>query len=210
MNIPKSFKDISITQFIAINDLLQDDSLDELDRNIKLISILTNQTVEQVENQSLTMLNFQIKNLGWLKELKFKPEPKDFQVGKIYFKMPKDLTQITTAQFIDLSTYTENPENILMNLPNCLASICKTYRKIGPFKVPKYLTFKEKAEILNKANIGDVYPNLLFFWTLFEESLPDIQLYLNQQITEIVKEAMTEETLVQDSQSNTQQGKDGY
>ena len=210
MTLPKSYKDINISQFNSIYDLFQDQTLEPLDRNIKLLAQLTSKPLSEIEAMPLPELTGAIKQMAGITDLNFIAKPLNFKCGGYYWKPVKDSTKLGTSQFIDLSVYTENPDNIIQNLPKILATVCTPYKMVCGIRFNCNIPFQRKCELLEEARVSDVYPIALFFCQVYEILLPDILIYLNEKTQKIVKEAMQEAISMQDSQLNTQPEKNGF
>ena len=66
IELPNSWHDISIEKFPLIYDITRDKEIDPIDREIRVISILTGITVAEVEKIRIDQLKELIKNVNFI------------------------------------------------------------------------------------------------------------------------------------------------
>lgn len=210
MRLPKSYREITINQFSAINDILKDDSLSELEKNIRLLSIIAKKDISEVEAMPVPEFKNCIKKLEWISEINYIPAPTNFKCGKYYWKPIKDVTHINMSQFIDISSYYNDESNIINNLPAILATICTPYRFVFGLKFKTSLSFDEKKKILINASIHDIYPISLFFCAVYSRLQKDILIYLSRKQNQMKREIIDGQISMLDSALNIAGQKNGY
>ena len=98
----KSWKDVSIKDYYEINEILEDKSYDEMDRDVQLFAILQEMDPEEAYNLPLPVYYQKKLELGWVWN---KPKQEDigdaYVIGDHRYKVLIDPMQMTTAQYID-------------------------------------------------------------------------------------------------------------
>lgn len=114
INMVDSWEDMSINQFITLNQTIQAD-IPETYKTVNIISVLTGLSVEEVERMPITVFAKLKNQLDFLNtEIpKVKHEDKYNLNGRIY-TLNADISSITTAQYIDYQTYIKENNPIQM------------------------------------------------------------------------------------------------
>lgn len=114
INMVDSWEDMSINQFIILNQTIQAD-IPETYKTVNIISILTGLSVEEVERIPITVFAKLKNQLDFLNtEIpKVKHKDKYNLNGRIY-TLNADISSITTAQYIDYQTYIKENNPIQM------------------------------------------------------------------------------------------------
>jgi hypothetical protein len=169
-------KEITVKQFIAVMDILQDEFyVTETDRDVALLACLTGKP----EAYFLEMKLNEFK--AWKNKLEVidldsieAKAPKHLKVnGKTYAPI-FDFRKLSAGQFVDVTTFCKDPEEIINNLPKILASLCvPTKRGLFGYKLQPYLSVEheEVANDMLEASIIDAYGIALFFWAVWKGSL---------------------------------------
>lgn len=114
INMVDSWEDMSINQFIILNQTIQAD-IPETYKTVNIISVLTGLSVEEVERIPITVFAKLKNQLDFLNtEIpKVKHKDKYNLNGRIY-TLNADISSITTAQYIDYQTYIKENNPIQM------------------------------------------------------------------------------------------------
>lgn len=114
INMVDSWEDMSINQFITLNQTLQAD-IPETYKTVNVVSILTGISVEEIEKMPITVFTALKNRLDFLNTdiPKVKHEDKYNLNGRIYV-LNADISSITTAQYIDYQTYIKENNPIQM------------------------------------------------------------------------------------------------
>lgn len=197
---PKTWNDISVAQFIKIYDLYQDESLDNIDRQVRLLSNVTGKTIDEIED--LSILDFKLLSIkhDYLHHLPEEKPAKDFKAGGYYWKIQKDVTKLTTAEYINLSELLKEKENVIVNLPSILSIFCVPHNKFLWFKWPAKLEPEKIKELLSNASIAPMYSMALFFCRLLIHLTVSMKDSLEIRIREMMQ------TQSQQSQTHTTTG----
>lgn len=108
MEYKKSWNDVTIDEFIQIEESYRDTDMSDEDRTLNLIYLLTDQDPLQMPfsefKKALSALQF-IKG-----EVPSNPLKKRYELNGTKYRLMQALDKITTAQYIDYTTYLRNME----------------------------------------------------------------------------------------------------
>jgi len=188
MRLPKSWNEVSIEQFIEVYDIAQDESIEPIDKSIRIFSILSGLSIDQVEDLTLDEWTQYQQQIKFINDFPKATYPKSFKLEGYIWKPTLDVRKITAGEYISSIELTKDRENIIINTPKLAALYLTPYKGWWIFKKKAELTFEEKANILNRANVNQIYPLALFFCTLLMKLMENIPDYLNKTMKEIQKE----------------------
>jgi hypothetical protein len=187
MKIPKSWAEVTVSQFQEISRL---DRNDELDYLINSISVLCHMDIPDVENLTITELRDISSQMTFLNELptkfvnEFKIDGKTYQVDPL-------IHHITAGQYIDLNKYIQ--DGVEENLHKILTCFCfPTYKRLMRRKRLKYgvgYDLNELADKFQGVSIDVVYPICVFFCKLTSGLMPLIQDSLINKVEKMNKQA---------------------
>ena len=189
MKLPKGWHEIKLSQFIDIYDVIQDSSIDDIDKSIRIFSLLSGLSIDDVESMTLSAWSEQQEKIKWVMNLPEAGIPKSFKLGGYLWKPVLDIRQITAGDYITSVELTKNPENIIINIPQ-LAALYLTPHK-GLFKRKADLSYEQRVNILKEASVAQIYPLTLFFCKVLiglMESIPD---YLIDRMNQMTSQADT-------------------
>jgi hypothetical protein len=194
MKIAQSWKDVSITEFIELYDIVQDASIDKLDKSIRIFSILSGLSVDEVESMTLDAWVQAQKDIAWVNEFPKATNPKPFRLGGYLWKPRLDIRQITAGEYISVTELTKDYENIVINTPKLIALFVTPYKGWWLFKRKIDLTFDAKVEVLKTASVEKIYPMTLFFCTLLIKLVETIPSFLNSTMNQLKEKLQKEQT----------------
>lgn len=114
INMVDSWEDMSINQFIILNQTIQAD-IPETYKTVNIISILTGLSVEEVERIPITVFAKLKNQLDFLNTEIPKVQHKDkYNLNGRIYTLNADISSITTAQYIDYQTYIKENNPIQM------------------------------------------------------------------------------------------------
>lgn len=117
-----------------------------------VIAIVTDTTVDVIQEMPIDKLKEKIKELAWLGTLPPDSPKFKIEINGIKYKAPKDESDFNTSGYIEYKTFLKG--GLIENLHLILATIYRPEEK---------QSHKERAEIFKKVMIGDVY-GMVFFW----------------------------------------------
>ena len=194
MKIAQSWKDVSITEFIELYDIVQDSTIDKLDKSIRIFSILSGLSIDEVESMTLDAWVQAQEDIAWVNEFPKATNPKPFRLKGYLWKPRLDIRQITAGEYISVTEFTKDYENIVINTPKLIALFVTPYRGWWLFKRKVDLTFDAKIEILKTASVEQIYPMTLFFCTLLIKLVEVIPSFLNSTMSQMKEKLVKEQT----------------
>ena len=175
MKLPNSLKDIKVKQYQTIAPLLSDLNLDTW---IKIMSILSGKTTEQIEDIDTGTFKKYRKQLQFL--LADKPQfvKKYLWINGSLYKGTNNADDLNTSQYVAIKTFLSqgSPVEQLHNIAPCC------YKKLT-FKGWKYNGddhVKLSEAFLNKPT-SDVLPLVFFCFRVLYNSTIDSEAYLEAQ-----------------------------
>jgi hypothetical protein len=181
MNIAKSWADVTVKQFILANELTNDKSIEPVEKEIRLVSLLAGEKMEAIEALTISKFKELAAHLSFLNDTDIKGIHPSFKIGKHNVKVQYLITELTAGQYIDICEYTKKPEEIFNNIHNIMAVISDVYYSKMFKKV--YLTHGEKSDLFyNQLTMDKCYPVAVFFWKVFQGLTKDILNSLNKEV----------------------------
>jgi len=152
MKLPKSWKEITVEQFIELQGINEESFGSLFLYNLEVLSIATDEPIEELEDLSIDELLGYINKLSWLKK---EPSKRIEDIEDLKFK---PFRHISLGEFIDLEYYFG--QNYVEHLPT-ICGIC--YRLVGvnnwnqqQFEPYQYSP-KERGSKFLDVPISDVY-----------------------------------------------------
>ena len=184
ITIPTTWFDVSIEKFPLIYDIVRDKDIDPIDREIRVISIMSDVPVADIEKIRIDKLKELIKTVNFVFKMDFPKPVQMFRHNGYRWVVSYDITKISAGDFISISKLTESEESIMANLPQLVAMFVKPY-KLSWLKYKEVeMDYKERVEHIKSMNVGIVYPLCVFFCKLIENLYPTIEDYLVNQMKE--------------------------
>jgi hypothetical protein len=100
MKLPKSWNDITISQFIECNQVVKEEFESVFDHEVEILSILTDEDIDYFLELSFDELSDIIKQVDFLKK-----QPRQKLTNKIGSFQYKGVNNLTLGEFIDLENY---------------------------------------------------------------------------------------------------------
>lgn len=172
ITIPTSYDDITIDQYQRITAVLKMKSLTPEDRNLALLSILTNRPVKELVNVRAADIDKVTGGLAWLLNI---PAAEELPLvdrfhldGKEYGFIP-DPQNMSVGEFADLESKTSD---LSTNLHEIAAILYRpvTRRFVNHYAIEPYAPTLAKKMAMKQAPLGAVMSAVVFFYT-FESRL---------------------------------------
>ena len=168
MKIIDNYRKLPIGKYNEIVKLCETE-MDEVDRKVKIVGILTGLTEEEVLNLPLTEFTECCAKAQFLdKECPENLIPsvsKSYPVGGFNLVPVTDMRKVTTAQYIDFITFSKDKEHNIVEMLSC-------------FLVPKGMDYNEGYDILDVHNaikeemsVAEVLALLAFFFGSWTRSI---------------------------------------
>lgn len=194
IKLPDNWNEVSLNDYIEIVDVIQID-MDELDKQIKVISILSKVSEDYLLKLSLTDIKKLIVHIGFIytQPKGIKP-PNTITLKGIVYNVNYDLRSITGGEYIDLCEYSKDAKEVTKNLPNILAIFIKPkakecYEVVQGKKVQTNESRNNIAKLLlDEMNMQDVLAMSSFFLRSWEALTKATVNYLEKQNKKIEKQ----------------------
>lgn len=191
LTIPNSWQNISIEKFPLIYDLIRDE-LDDNEKNIRILSILSDVNVNEIKKINIEGIKKLIDKIQFVFKMEFPKEKHKFKHNGYRWVVNYDITKISAGDFISLSKLTETEDSIINNLPQIVAVFIEPFQyrwfKIDPIE----MDYTAKVNHLKTVDVGTIYPIAVFFCSIIANLYQDIEDYLESQAQEVKKILMNE------------------
>lgn len=174
MQVPNSWRDITIGRFIAAYDVLTAEHESELDKEVAFCAAITGVTEDIIYALPIDEFKEISKQLSFVSNLetigtKF---PKWFCIGGMIYRPVRDLRKLTGGQYIDLMTFVKGDDKRLIhNLHLIMATVC---RPLFRRKYKGETHAKTAAIFKEQMSVAIAYPVALFFCAVWLNSMPAI------------------------------------
>jgi len=184
MKVPKDWSEIEISKFPEIYDIQIDESLESIEKQIRLISIVLEKSVEEIEDLRIEDFNKISESVKFLYNPEFNYQLlKTVRYKNYKIKFVHDLynsKEMTAGKYIDLMHLGKDKESLhykIVDILNVLGTIYK--RKWGFFWVKAELTKDQRKSVLSKAvSIEKAYGYAVFFCDYYRNLTKNTQDYL--------------------------------
>lgn len=182
----KDFNTLPVGKYKEILKISKDQSLEEIDKQIKILSVLNDMTEDQILNLPLP----EYHKLSAASAFLGMPSPEDhtriadsYMYGELTLIPTKDIEKMTTAQYVDFQTFSKDPERYLEHILSC-------------FLIPKGCKYnqeydiKEVQELIREEmSVSDALSLMAFFFSR-----------LHSSILNFLNSCMSEANQIQDKQ----------
>ena len=184
---------LTLWQYQQIMPILQNPDKDwtELDKEVKLLTIVTGLTEHQIDSLGIQDLKELRKDLQFLDEPIEGSAVNYIKVNGKQYRINYDIKNMPFARYIESKVFSQDT---VANLHKIAASMVIPQKKnwLGKWKDEKYDASKheEYSHDMQEANFIDVYHSLVFFYQVYRNWIEVSQDYMKQ---EVMKAGMTEE-----------------
>ena len=168
IQLPENIADITLEQAQKLDVLnAKRDSLDELAFIKRYISIFTEIKFRDLDN--ISMSDFDGIHAQITEALDTEvPFENRFVLNQVEYGFVPNLDEITTGEYIDLSTYGNSMETLHKTMAVLFRPITKDMA-FGSYEIEPYNGTKDRAEIMKQAPMNIVLGMLVFFCDLSRE-----------------------------------------
>jgi hypothetical protein len=182
--LPTSWKDITLSDYQKIYPTIISPDYDtDLERFIEIACILTETTINTVPIKEVKVLSFLMSPDAIPTKV-----PKAFSFKNKLYKTEIDFNKISGGQYIDLTSYTREPDDIIKNMHFLMAIMSSPCNWIGIKKKYDAEEMIKRAELFKQLPITIVYPLCVFFCQNLANSITSMQTYLVEQSEKLVKD----------------------
>lgn len=213
---PEKWEELILGKYQDAMSIASD--MDEIGKTIELLSIISNIPKEELGDLPYTkykVLNNIIANLLNLRQT----EPKFIiEIDGIKYGMMHKISELTTAEFLDLDALVNDVENTIGNLHMIMAILYrpiisrKNNEKKLKYEIDKYntKTLEERAELFKEKLTCDiVFSALLFSHALDQSCIDHMKVYSEQVLLE-EKEELKKLKMESNNKNPSKQGGDGF
>ena len=195
MNEPKGWGEVSLDKFAEIYDIIIDTSIEDFDKSVRIISILTNVSVNDIDDYSIEKFNELRLKFKWAYDVDFKPKPIDpVRSGKYKIVFIKDIynsKQFKASAYTTLMTLTQEKDKIHYNLARIINELSVVYkRRFFFFWKVADLTTREKIDLINRCvSVDRTFSHAVFFCNYAESLTENIKHYLMRVANQKIRSA---------------------
>jgi len=170
----KHWNNITVEDYQLMYSIIHDENLTDLDKDVKLISIINEISEDELNKMSMQELKHYSGSIDFLHIGKIEGKLKQkIQANGKYYLMSLDAFRIDYGQYVDFTTFCNATGGIVPNLNMIMASLALPIHKnwYGGEIVGEYGDIKhnEVASDMLKANFADCYNTAVFFWKLIND-----------------------------------------
>lgn len=196
-----TWKDITIRKYIALSNAMATKYEDNEQMTFAILSVLYDKSTEYFESSiPITELTKHIKDMQFIYTKETAPGfPTKIRLGLKRYKIEHNVSELTSGQYIDLSTYCKDQETINKNYHKIIAVlVCpiglfgnKFKRKIKNAKTQAELEmvhlkiWKERQELseilLDELTMDKVFQISNYFFLLYQNLIKSIPSYLENK-----------------------------
>ena len=193
IKIIDNYRNLPVGKWLEILELSRDENVDALEQQVKTIAILTGLADDEV----LDLPIMEYKSLAAKTKFLEKDYDGKLQIAKSYglngmeLIPVKDFNKITTAQYVDYQTFSEEGDMYLV-------------QTLSTLLVPKGKKYNDgydmdavQQAIRDNLSVADVLSLYAFFLTKWVKSIKDSQTYLDKEIKKIPNKEMREKLMKQ-------------
>lgn len=151
----KSWNEMNLAHYRALLDVIKKDWDNDLDLNLSIISVLSD---EDTLNMEIDKLQEYIKDIKFIESPYKAKTPKDsYIIGGKEYKVFFNVNKMTTSQYIDFQTFYKQYDLYMPNLAACF--LLPKGKKYGEDYDPL-----EEAQFLDENLTIDIFSDIMFFF----------------------------------------------
>lgn len=204
MKMIDSYRELPIGKYLEICEIARDENVDPLTEQVKIISILTDESEEDILRLPIAEYKDMSRRLTFLSKA-YDGETriaKSYRIGGMELIPEKDLSKITTAQFIDFQTFSKEGERYYVEV-------------LSTLMIPKGKKYNEGYDIANvhkaireNLSVADVLSLSAFFLEKWLRSIKDSAIFSISEIRKMPDKEKQKEMMSR-LQTAMQKGGDG-
>ncbi len=181
MELCANWNEVTIRQFVELQKLKE--SGDDIELQVKIISILSGKSIEEIEQLPLDEVKrLSIKTTFVFEVPRMQLMPKNIKINRKHYVINYRLDKLLFGEYIDLKNYTKTQELAIENLHKILSIFIVPVKKswFGRKIIPETIEERNaKAEdFLNHLSAGVAYPMSVFFYNLLSNLTKGTQEYM--------------------------------
>lgn len=173
MKIIDNYRDLPIGLYLEICDIDRREDLEDISKQVSIISVLTGMAEEDIYNLPLEEYRQLAAKSHYLSH-PYEGEiltAKNYIVGKFTLVPVEDYRKITTAQYIDFQTFAKDAERNIVEILSCML-------------IPKGKKYNQDYDVLEVQKalrehlcVADALSLLAFFFVQYRQSIKDSLTY---------------------------------
>lgn len=179
----KSWDEISLSKYNDIKEILNDNSTEELEKYLQLLSVLSDSDIDEIYNLLLPEVQKLISELKFINTMPKKRIPSvNYVINCKKYVLVTDMKKVITAQYIDYQNYlkmTDNPKQMAM-LMSCF--LLPEGKKYGDYDAEEVID-----DIYNYLSIVEVSSVCFFFQLLYQSLTKAILSYQVKKLKKMMK-----------------------
>lgn len=189
-NLIDSWSDVTLEKWLKIVDLETGSKTEQAEETIAALSNMPKDLVKELSLRDVAVI------MGKIAELQSKQDTtlkKVIEIDGVEYGMHPNLDDITLGEYADIETFIKN--GIEKNMPELMAVLFRPVKERNgeAYTIKAYdgdITIR--AEQMKKMSAEQVQSSMVFFWSLGNELLKILPLYLMERTQEIAKGLQTE------------------
>ena len=181
-DIIDNYRRLPIGKYEEICRLCKDEELDELDRQVKIISVLSDLSEDEVLNLPIVEYKEMAERTKFLNEMSERDAARvasSYNVGGFNLVPVTDVRKITTAQYIDFQEYAKGGDENLVEILSCML-------------VPKGMKYNNGYDVVDvqraireNMSVADVLALTAFFLASYRNLTRDFLNYSKEEARRI-------------------------
>lgn len=149
---------MNLAHYRKLLDVIRKEWENELDMNLAMVSVLSDISLEEIQNMELNKLQELINNLKFV-ESTYKPKTPEtkYIIGDREYKVFFNVNKMTASQYIDFQNFYKKYDDYMPNLAACF--LLPEGKKYGEDYDPI-----DEAEFLNTHLTIDIFSDIMFFF----------------------------------------------
>ena len=191
MDIIDNYNKLTLGQYIEIQAISKDESLEEIDKQVQILSVLTGVAEDEILHLPINEYKELVVKAAFLnpENINYHPVAKKYILGKFELIPTRDFRKIETCQYIDFQTYAPDLDKYLVEF-------------LSVILVPKGHRYNEGYDILEvqkaireEMSVSDGVSLAGFFLTWCRKSIKDSLNYSKREAMGIKDKTRREEIL---------------
>ncbi len=186
-----NWNNITLKQYQDLYPVLMDDTLTELDKAVRVLSIILNVTEDEIDSWPLEKLKDYKDSISFLMNEDIpRKVPKYIHTNGKRYRFVHEIQKMPAARYIETKTYSQ--PDLMANLHKVMASCVMPQKRAwyGRWVDDKYnaADHPKYAADLQDARFVDVYNCVVFFYLVFAEWMHSSKDFLTSQFKTIMPE----------------------
>ncbi len=191
MDIIDNYNRLTLGQYMEIQEISRNESLEDIDKQVQILSVLTGVAEDEILHLPITEYKDLVVKAGFLnpENINYHPIAKKYIVGKWELIPTMDYRKIETGQYIDFQTYAPDLDRYLVEFLSVIL-VPKGHRYNDGYDI-----LEVQKAIREEMSVSDGVSLAGFFLTWCEKSIKDSLNYSRRMAMGIKDKTRREEIL---------------